>query len=114
MKNVQEDKSYENAINYKILTKLKFQKNRDDEVHFDVLENIIFSRGSISKVFFLLNKWTSQFHSHGDIPEGSSIESGDSDETDDDESEDSNIDNINSLKMLKMNAKKNGIIKNPD
>ena len=57
LKNVQEDKTYDGGIDYNMPKRLKFQKDKNGEVHFDILENVVFPSGSISRVFFILGQW---------------------------------------------------------
>ena len=61
LKNVQYDENYTGSVNETIPQQLNFQKNKDDEVHFDILENIVFPVGSMSKVFFIVGKWIGDF-----------------------------------------------------
>ena len=61
MKNIQQDETYSKAIDYTIPSQLDFQKDKNGEVHFDILENIVFPPGSISNVFFILGEWISDF-----------------------------------------------------
>ena len=57
LKNVQYEDENEKTIDEKIPEKLRYVSGTNNEVHFDILEGIVFPPGSLSKIFFIIGKW---------------------------------------------------------
>ena len=57
LKNVQYINKDVEEIDDTMPEQLKFKKNKHNEVHYDILEDIVFEKGSLTNVYYLVGEW---------------------------------------------------------